>query len=89
MAIAIKDDHHWTREEYERRVEEGFFQPGDRVELVDGVPFIQSLGYEYPYWLSRIVGGTLLFLSHLVFAANMVAMRPRGGELAPAVEEAA
>jgi cytochrome c oxidase cbb3-type subunit 1 len=57
--------------------------------LVNGVPFIQSLGYEYPYWLSRIVGGTLMFLSHLVFAANMWAMRPRGGSVAPAVEEAA
>lgn len=42
MAIAIRDDHHWTREEYERRVEEGFFQPGERVELVDGVLYEMS-----------------------------------------------
>jgi Uma2 family endonuclease len=42
MAIAIRDDHHWTREEYERRVEEGFFRPGERVELVDGVLYEMS-----------------------------------------------
>ena len=42
MAIAIRDDHYWTREEYERRVEEGFFQPGERVELVDGVLYEMS-----------------------------------------------
>lgn len=37
MAIAIRDDHYWTREEYERRVEEGFFHPEERLELVEGV----------------------------------------------------
>jgi Uma2 family endonuclease len=42
MAIAIRDDHYWTREEYEQRVEEGFFQPGERVELVDGVLYEMS-----------------------------------------------
>jgi Uma2 family endonuclease len=42
MAIAIRDDHSWTREEYERRVEEGFFRPGERVELVDGVLYEMS-----------------------------------------------
>lgn len=42
MAIAIRDDHHWTREEYELRVEEGFFQPGERVELVEGVLYEMS-----------------------------------------------
>lgn len=45
MAIPIKDDHYWTREEYERRVEEGFFQPGERVELVDGVLYEMSPQY--------------------------------------------
>jgi Uma2 family endonuclease len=37
MVTAIVDDRRWTREEYERRVEEGFFQPGERLELVDGI----------------------------------------------------
>ncbi len=26
-----------TREEYERRIEQGFFHPGERVELIDGL----------------------------------------------------
>ena len=42
VAIAIRNDHHWTREEYERRIEEGFFRPGERVELVDGVLYEMS-----------------------------------------------
>jgi cytochrome c oxidase cbb3-type subunit 1 len=31
----------------------------------------------FPYWLWRAVGGTLMFLSHLAFAWNVWAMRPR------------
>ena len=30
-----------------------------------------------PYWLWRAIGGTLMFLSHLVFAYNVWLMRPR------------
>lgn len=47
MAIAIKDDHYWTREEYERRVEEDFFRLGERVELVDGV--LYEISPQKPY----------------------------------------
>jgi Uma2 family endonuclease len=39
MAIATVDIRHWTREEYERLVEQGFFHPEERIELVDGVIF--------------------------------------------------
>ncbi len=39
MAISAIDLHRWTREDYERLADEGFFQPGERVELVDGVLF--------------------------------------------------
>ncbi|HEX9940399.1 MAG TPA: Uma2 family endonuclease [Thermoanaerobaculia bacterium] len=42
MATASLDTRRWTREEYERRVNEGYFQPGDRVELVDGVLYEMS-----------------------------------------------
>ncbi|HEX9940398.1 MAG TPA: Uma2 family endonuclease [Thermoanaerobaculia bacterium] len=42
MATAALDTRRWTREEYERRVNEGYFQPGDRVELVDGVLYEMS-----------------------------------------------
>src|SRR5215213_4175153 len=37
MATATIDLRRWTREEYERLVEEGFFHPEERLELVDGV----------------------------------------------------
>jgi Uma2 family endonuclease len=37
MAAAIADLRLWTREEYERLVEQGFFDPEERLELVDGV----------------------------------------------------
>jgi Uma2 family endonuclease len=42
MASAALDTRRWTREEYERLVEEGYFQPGDRLELVDGVLYEMS-----------------------------------------------
>ncbi|MFL6196339.1 MAG: Uma2 family endonuclease [Thermoanaerobaculia bacterium] len=37
MATANPDVRRWTREEYERAVEEGYFQPEERLELVDGI----------------------------------------------------
>lgn len=37
MATANPVVRRWTREEYERAVEEGYFQPEERLELVDGV----------------------------------------------------
>jgi len=37
MATAAVDTRRLTREEYERLAEEGYFQPGERVELIDGV----------------------------------------------------
>jgi len=41
MAIPAVDlrIRHWTREDYERMAEQGFFRPDERVELVDGVIF--------------------------------------------------
>ena len=37
MAVATIEAHHWKREDYERLAAQGFFPPGQRVELVDGV----------------------------------------------------
>jgi len=42
MAAPAVDIRRWTREEYERLVEEGFFRPDERVELVDGVIYEMS-----------------------------------------------
>ena len=37
MATATIDTRRWTREEYERLVQQGFFHPEEKLELVDGV----------------------------------------------------
>jgi Uma2 family endonuclease len=37
MATSALDLHRWTRQDYERMAEAGFFGPEERVELVDGV----------------------------------------------------
>jgi len=37
-------------------------------------PFIDSVVLMAPYWLWRAIGGTLMLLSHLVFAYNLVDM---------------
>ena len=60
MAIAMKDDRRWTREEYERRVEEGFFRPGERVELVDGV--LYELSPQKPYHAQGVSLAHIQFL---------------------------
>src|SRR6266852_3360873 len=39
MATLASEFRHWSREEYERLVAEGFFQPEERLELVDGLIF--------------------------------------------------
>jgi cytochrome c oxidase cbb3-type subunit I len=51
---------------------------------IAGNPFIDSVTDMMTYWLWRAVGGTLMFLSHLVFAYNVWLMRPRAGAPMPA-----
>ena len=43
MATEQIQIRHWTRDEYDRLVEAGFFQPGERLELVDG-EIVQKIG---------------------------------------------
>jgi cytochrome c oxidase cbb3-type subunit 1 len=52
----------------------GTIQGTDWVRLR---PFIDSVTDLAPYWLWRSVGGTLMFLSHVIFAYNLYKMRPR------------
>lgn len=40
------------------------------------VPFMDSVRMMADYWLWRAVGGSLMFLSHLLFAWNLWCMRP-------------
>ncbi|HEV8580022.1 MAG TPA: Uma2 family endonuclease [Thermoanaerobaculia bacterium] len=42
MATPAVDVHRWTREEYERMVEDGYFRPDERVELVNGIIYEMS-----------------------------------------------
>jgi cytochrome c oxidase cbb3-type subunit 1 len=39
-----------------------------------GDPFIVSVDAAAPYWVARAVAGTLMFLSHLIFAYNVYVM---------------
>jgi len=41
---------------------------------MDGKPFIDSVVMMFPYWLWRAIGGTLMWVSHLIFAYNMYKM---------------
>jgi cytochrome c oxidase cbb3-type subunit I len=46
------------------------------LSWIHGAPFIDSVVLMAPYWTGRVVGGTLMFLSHLIFAYNVWRMRP-------------
>ncbi len=41
---------------------------------MDGKPFIDSVQLMAPYWLWRAIGGTLMWISHIVFAYNFYIM---------------
>lgn len=44
------------------------------LSWIEGHPFIESVILMKPFWLWRAVGGTLMFVSHLVFAYNFYVM---------------
>ena len=44
------------------------------LQWMEGKPFIDSVVMMFPYWLWRAIGGTLMWLSHLIFAYNMYKM---------------
>lgn len=41
---------------------------------MEGVPFIESVTMMAPYWLWRAIGGSLMWVSHLIFAYSMYRM---------------
>jgi len=62
------------------------------LDWIHGLPFIQSVTDMAPFWLWRAVGGSLMFLSHLVFAWNVWDMTYARGHVnleAPRAVEAA
>lgn len=48
-------------------------------------PFLESVVMMAPYWLWRAIGGTMMFVSHLIFAWNFVQMTFSGK--VPTIEE--
>ena len=44
---------------------------------IDGKPFIESVQLMAPYWLWRAVGGSLMWISHIIFAYNFYRMIKR------------
>lgn len=51
---------------------------------MDKKPFIDAVAHMMPYWLWRAIGGTMMWLSHLVFAFNFFRMlKPRNELVLP------
>ena len=44
------------------------------LSWIEGEPFIQSVILMQPFWVWRAIGGSLMFLSHLLFAYNFYIM---------------
>lgn len=44
------------------------------LSWIEGDPFIESVILMKPYWVWRAIGGTLMFISHLVFVYNFYYM---------------
>jgi cytochrome c oxidase cbb3-type subunit 1 len=48
------------------------------LQWMDKQPFIESVVTMVPYWLWRAIGGTMMWISHIVFAYNFYRMiKPR------------
>jgi cytochrome c oxidase cbb3-type subunit 1 len=50
------------------------------LSWIAGEAFIESVTLMTPYWVWRAVGGTMMFISHLIFAYNVWKMRPDSWE---------
>lgn len=57
------------------------------LSWIAGESFLQSVTLMAPYWVWRAIGGTMMFLSHLVFAYNVWKMRPSTWEKLTPVSE--
>lgn len=55
MAQPAVDVKRWTREDYERLAESGFFHPDERVELIDGIIYEMSPQTSWHYSTIRAV----------------------------------
>lgn len=44
---------------------------------IDQLPFINSVELMLPFWVWRAIGGTFMFISHIIFAYNLFKMKPQ------------
>jgi cytochrome c oxidase cbb3-type subunit 1 len=44
------------------------------IDWASGNPFISSVEAAAPFWLARALGGSMMFVAHLVFAYNVYVM---------------
>lgn len=44
------------------------------IMWLEGKPFIDGVAFMAPYWLWRAIGGSLMWLSHIIFAYNLYKM---------------
>ncbi len=44
------------------------------LSWIDNAPFIKSVTLMTPYWVWRAVGGSMMFISHIIFAYNLYVM---------------
>jgi len=56
------------------------------LSWMSDAPFLESVRLMAPFYLWRAVGGSLMFLSHLIFAFNVWSMRPGEQESGAAAE---
>ena len=57
------------------------------LSWIAGEAFIESVTLMAPYWVWRAIGGTMMFISHIIFAYNIWKMRPNSwNRLAEATE---
>ena len=47
------------------------------LSWIAGEAFIESVTLMAPFWVWRAIGGTMMLLSHLIFAYNVWKMRPK------------
>ncbi len=50
------------------------------MQWMGGVPFMETVTMMAPYWLWRAIGGSMMWLSHLIFAYNFYSMISPGRE---------
>ncbi len=53
------------------------------LSWIDGNPFLESVILMKPFWVWRAVGGSLMFISHLVFAYNFYYMIKKDKTVGP------